>query len=70
MQYPFLNFLRSPLIPELRSDIPAGPSCHVHLILIAVPTIRAFPHELSMLIRDDLDLAGITALLTVITLCV
>ena len=36
MQDAFLDFLRSALIPILRTDIAAGTSCDVHLCLIGV----------------------------------
>ena len=67
MQYPFLNFLCSALIPELCSDVSAGTSCNVELALITVSAMRAFPYELSVIL-DDLDLAVVAAYLTVIAL--
>ena len=67
MQYPFLNFLRSALIPELSSDISTGTSRNVELALVTVSAVWAFPYELSVIL-DDPDLAVVTAYLTVIAL--
>ena len=67
VQYPFLNFLCSALIPELCSDVSAGTSRHIELALVTVSAMRAFPYELSVIL-DDPDLAVVTAYLTVIAL--
>ena len=66
MKNPLLDLLSTTLIPELRSDISAGTSCNVHLVLITVTTVRAFPDELAVCIGNDLDLSVISAALTVI----
>ena len=60
--------LRPSLIPELRSDIPAGTTCNGHLGLITISAIRAFPDQFSAVIRYDSDLAVIAAAFSVIAL--
>ena len=50
MQNALFDFLRSALIPELGSDIAAGTSGNIHLILVAVSAVRAFPDELAVLV--------------------
>ena len=68
MQHSFPYFLGPALIPEIRPYVSAGTSRNVHLCLIAVSAVGAFPDELSVLIVDDLDLAVVSAYLAVITL--
>ena len=68
MKYSFLDLLSPALIPELGSDVAAGTSCNIHLVLVAVSAVGAFPDELSVLIADDLDLSVISAYLAVIAL--
>ena len=46
MQYPFFDFLRSTLIPELRTDVSASTTSHAHFILITVSAFRTFPDKL------------------------
>ena len=70
MQHSLLDLLRPPLIPELRSDIAAGTSCHIQLVLVSFAAVRALPLQLAVLCCHDLDLSGVTAHLAVITLCV
>ena len=48
MQNSFLDLLGSALIPVLSTDIAAGTSCNVHLALVAIAAIRAFPNELTV----------------------
>ena len=67
MKYPVLDFLRSALIPELRSDITARSARHVHLGLVAVVAVRALPKKLPVLFRDQ-DLPIVSAYLTEIAL--
>ena len=68
MQHPLLDLLRASLIPELCPDITAGPSRHIHLILIRIAAVRAFPDKFAMCIRNDLNLSVIIAYLTVVAL--
>ena len=68
MQYPVLDLLGTSLIPELCPDIPAGPACHEHLVLILITAIRAFPDQLPGLILPDNDLSVIAAAFTEIAL--
>ena len=68
MEDSVLDFLRSALIPELRPDIAAGAPCDIHLRLIAVAAVGAFPHQLARFVRDDLYFAVIAADLTEIAL--
>ncbi len=66
MKNSLLDLLCTSLIPELGSDVSAGTSCNVHLVLITVAAVRAFPDELSVCVSDDLDLSVISAALAVI----
>ena len=68
MQYPLFYLLGASLIPELGSDISAGTSCHIHLILICVAAIGTFPDELAVGIRNNLNLSVIITLLSIIAL--
>ena len=43
VQDPVLDLLRAALIPELGADVAAGAAGHVHLILIGVAALGAFP---------------------------
>ena len=61
------NFLRTTLVPELRTNISAGTTCNIHLILIAVSTMWAFPHQLAIIL-NNLDLAIIATHLAVVRL--
>ena len=68
MEHSFLNFLSSTLVPILCSNIAAGSSCNVHLILIAVAALGAFPNELAVVILLNKNLAIKTAFLAIVTL--
>lgn len=68
MQDPVADFLRSSLVPELRTDVTAGPAGHIHAALIGVSAFRAAPDQLAGIILDNLDFAVETALLAVIAL--
>ncbi len=68
MQYPLLDFLCAPLIPELGADVTTGSSRHIHLILIRIAAVGTLPDQLTVFILNDLDLAVIITCLTVITL--
>ena len=61
MQYPFFDFLGASLIPELGANITAGPSGHVHFILISVFAFGTFPDKLFILILHNTDFTVITA---------
>ena len=65
MQYALLNFLRSALIPVLRSDITAGASCNIHFGLVGIAAFRAFPDELAVLF-NYLNFYVIAAFLTLV----
>ena len=58
MQYPLLDLLCTALIPELGSDIAAGPSRHIHFILIRIPAIGTFPDQFAVRIGNDLYLSN------------
>ena len=68
MKYSFLDLLSPALIPELGSYVSAGSAGYVHLVLIAVTAVGAFPDELSVFIVNDLDLTVISSYLAVIAL--
>ena len=68
MKNSFFNLLCSSLIPELSSDVSAGSACYVHLVLIAVSAVGAFPDELAVFVVDNLDLTVVSAYLAVIAL--
>ena len=70
MKYSFFDFLGTPLIPELCSDIAACSSCNIHLVLITVATVRAFPYKFSVIICYNLYLSVITAYLAIVALCI
>ena len=70
MKHSLLNLLSSSLIPELCSDISASSSCDIHLILITVSAVRAFPYKLSVIISYNLNLTCVSTFLTVITLSI
>ena len=67
MKNSIFDFLRSALIPELRSDVTACSARNVHLRLVAVMAMRAFPKKLSVLFHDS-DFPVVAANLTVIAL--
>ena len=52
MQHAVLDLLGAALVPELGPDIAAGAAGHVHLILIGVAALGAFPDELAVLLHD------------------
>ena len=62
-----LDFLRSALIPVLRTDVTAGTAGNVHFCLVAVFTARALPNEFPVFFHD-LDFTVETAYLAVIAL--
>ena len=68
MKDSILDFLCTSLIPELCSNISTSTSCNIHLILITVSAVRAFPYKLSVIISYNLNLACVAAFLTIITL--
>ena len=65
MEHALFDLLRSTLIPILGTDIAAGTACHVHLGLVGVAAVRAFPDQLAVIL-NDLDLAVKAALLALI----
>ena len=52
MKHSGLDFLRLSGIPEILAQVTEGYSGHVHLVLVLIMTLRAFP--LHVLIDDDL----------------
>ena len=68
MKYSFLDLLGPALVPELCSDVSACSAGYVHLVLIAVSAVGAFPDELAVLVVYDLDLSVVSAYLAVIAL--
>ena len=69
VHYTLGDFLRTPLVPVLRSDVAAGATSDIHLVLVTVVAMRAFPNELAVIFHN-LDFAIVTADLTVVTLSV
>lgn len=67
MQDSVADLLCAPLIPVLSADVAAGASCDVHLILVTVVALGAFPYQFAV-VFDYLYLAVKTADLTVIAL--
>ena len=67
VQYPFLDLLCSALIPELRSDITAGTSCHVQGVLIGVTAVGATPYQLAVLILHQ-NLSVVATRLAIVAL--
>ena len=57
MEHPVADFLGPALVPELGSDIAAGPAGHRQFILVLVAAIGAFPHQFSGSVFFDLDFA-------------
>lgn len=68
MKHTLFNLLRSALIPELRSDIPACPSCHIHFILIGTAAVWTLPDQFAMTVVNNANLSVIAAFLAVIAL--
>ena len=68
MKNSLFNLLSSALIPELCSDVSAGSARYVHLVLITVSAVGAFPNELAVFVVNDLDLTVVSAYLAVIAL--
>ena len=68
MQYSILDFLRSALSPVLCADVAAGASCDVHLRLIAIVAMRAFPNQLTRFVRNNLNFTVKAAFLTIVAL--
>ena len=68
MQNSILDFLGSSLVPVLSTDITAGSSRNVHLGLITVLAVGAFPNELAVFILLDEYLAVVSANLAEVTL--
>ena len=67
MQHAVLDLLGAALVPELGADVAAGAAGNVELVLVAVMAVRAFPHQLAVVL-DDLDLAVVAAHLAVVAL--
>ena len=68
MQNPLFDFLRSALIPELSAYISACAASDVHLGLIAIMAVGAFPYEFAVGIGDYPHFAVVPADLTIIAL--
>ena len=65
MQHAIPDLLRPSLVPELATNVAAGPAGHVHLRLVHVAALRTAPFEFAVLIHD-LNLAIPAALLAVV----
>ena len=52
MQHAFLDLLSAALVPELGADIAAGAAGDIHLVLIAVAAVGAFPDQLAVILHD------------------
>ena len=63
-----LYLLGSALIPVLSTDVSAGAASNVHLGLVAVLAVGAFPNVLAVLVRDDFYLSVVAAYLAVVAL--
>ena len=68
MKHPVFDFLGTSLVPELGTDVSAGPACNGHLTLVPVATVRAFPDQFSAVIFYDFDFTVISTDFTVIAL--
>ena len=68
VHYPLADFLGPALVPELGADVAAGTSGYIHLILVTVSAVGAFPDQLFMLVLDNLNFSVISAYLAVIAL--
>ena len=69
VHYTLGNFLRTPLVPILRSNIAAGAAGDIHLVLVTVVATRTLPNEFSVVLYN-LNFSIITTDLTVVTLSV
>ena len=67
MYHSVTNLLRSALITEIAYNVAAGTPCNIHLALVTVAALGAFPHQLAVVL-DDLDLAVVAAALAVVGL--
>ena len=67
MQYSVLDLLGSALVPVLGADVAAGTAGNVHLSLVRIAALGAFPNQLAVILLD-LDLAVIAAALAVVGL--
>ena len=70
MKHSLFNLLSSSLIPELCHNISTSTSCNIHVIMITVSAVRAFPYKLSIIISYNLNLSCVATFLTVITLSI
>ena len=66
MHYTLFDFLGTPLVPELCSDVTAGTSGNIHFVLIPIPTVRAFPEQFFVIVLDNPDFTVLAAYLTII----
>ena len=67
MKHSVLDLLGSTLIPVLGADVAAGSARYVHLGLVAVVAVGAFPNELSVVLADN-DLSVVAAYLAIVAL--
>ena len=70
MQHTVGNLRCSALVPVLRADVAAGAPRDMHLRLVAVAALRAFPDQFSCIVLYNPDLSIVAAYITVIALCV
>ena len=69
MQHPFFYLPGSSLRPEGTSDITTSTPSYIHLSLVTIATLRAFPQEFAILLHN-LYLAIKTTDLAVIRFCI
>ena len=67
MQDAVLDFLSSTLIPVLGADIATSTAGNIHLGLVGIAALGAFPNQLAIVFAD-LDLTIKTAALAVVAL--
>ena len=68
MKHPILDFCCTALIPEICSQVAAASSNHLHLALVTIATVGAFPDELAISVCGNLDFSVPPTLTAVIGL--
>ena len=54
------------MVPELRADVTTCSAGYIHLVLVAVVTVGAFPYKFAVAF-DDLNFSVVATYLTVVT---
>ena len=52
VQHTVFDFLGSSLIPVLCADVAAGAPCHIHLALVSIATLGAYPDQLAVILLN------------------